>query len=86
MRTLTNKQFCAQLRKAKVIAMREYPSQWCISNACREAGIQISTVSTFDKGGKWQNVSFIWVRYIAKSKEDIAALFDNSIRDLGEEP
>ena len=82
---MTNKQFCARLRKAKKLAVRRYPSPWCIYDASKEAEIALGTNAIFDKGGDWQHMSNSWVRK-AKSKSDIARVFDNSIRNLGEEP
>ena len=77
---LTNKEFCARLRKAKKLAVRDYPYFLCIYDACKEAKIPLYKRAFFDVGS-----STHWVLG-AKSKEDIAAVFDNSIRNLGEEP
>ena len=65
---MTNKEFCARLRKAKKLAMDSYPTRWCIYKAGK--------VAIFDEGGFWES----WY------KKDIADVFDNSIRNLGEEP
>ena len=82
---MTNKEFCARLRKAKKIAVRRYPSSWCIYYACNDAGIALGLVAIFDEGGDWQ-MSNSWVALKAAHRSDIAAVFDNSIRSLGEEP
>ena len=83
---LTNEQFCARLRKAKKIALRNYPNFWCIADACNSARILLGKVAIFDEDGVWSQWSSGWVYGIANSSDDIAAVFDNSIRDLGEEP
>lgn len=83
---ISNKQFCARLRKAKKTAVRLYPHHWCIYNACRSANVNLGIVAIFDKHGVWQHLSSNWVISKAKSPADIAAVFDNSIRALGEEP
>ena len=82
---MTNKEFCARLRKAKKLAVRRYPNSWCIYDGCYKAGLilGVDAIFEFDEGS---NTSSFWVQRVARSKKDIAAVFDNSIRNLGEEP
>ena len=82
---MTNKEFCARLRKAKKLAVHLYPSPWCIYHGCNSAGLGLGKCSIFDSY-EWVGMSSLWVGWNAKSKDDIAAVFDNSIRALGEEP
>jgi len=83
---MTNKQFCARLRDAKKIAVYLYPQDWCIYDACKILEITLGRHAIFDKRGVWQHRSKDWVCRKAKSSDDISAVFDNSIRALGEEP
>ena len=83
---MTNKEFCARLRKAKKLAAKDSHYQWTIFDACDAAGISLRGDAIFDKGGFYENQSVNWVQYEAKSKDHIAAVFDNSIRALGEKP
>lgn len=86
----TNQQFCEQLRKAKVRALRGYDNrlfaQWCISDACCSVDLIFGVNAIFDEGGKYENASVGWIYRQAKSPDDITAVFDNSIRSLGETP
>lgn len=78
---MTNKEFCARLRKAKKLAVSLYPKHSCIFYACLKAKIPLHKVAFFDVGS-----TIDWVRFGAKSPADIAAVFDNSIRNLSEKP
>lgn len=82
---MTNKEFCACLRKAKKLAVRRYPNSWCIYDGCDKAGLILGADAIFDSC-EMLRMSSSWVRWDAKSKGDIARVFDNSIRALGEEP
>jgi len=81
---MTNKQFCARLRRAKKIAMKYYPSLACINIGCADAGIRWVGIANAQIMGN--KPMWCWVEDHAKSKKDIAAVFDNSIKNLGEEP
>ena len=83
---MTNKEFCARLRKAKKLAAKNWHYQWTIYDACAAAGISYGDVAIFDEGGLYENRSVEWVYREAKSKNDIAKVFDASIRALGEKP
>ena len=83
---ISNKEFCARLRDAKEIAAFLYPHDWCIYDACKISGIKLGIIAIFDKRGVWEHRSKDWVGRKAKCRADISAVFDNSIRNLGEEP
>ena len=83
---MTNKEFCARLRKAKKLAVRDYPYAGCIYTACRAVGIHFEINSTFGNRRSWNKQPVSWVYSRANSKDDIARVFDESIRALGEEP
>ena len=83
---MTNKEFCARLRKAKKLAMKHGHYQWTILDACAAINLDLGIIAIFDEGGPYESRSVDWVYHEANSKDDIAAVFDNSIRNLGEEP
>ena len=84
---MTNKEFCARLRKAKKLAVGiYYQLEWGIYYACDDVGIYFEINATFDKSGTWENRSRSWCFEVAKSKDDIAEVFNASIRNLGEKP
>ena len=81
---MTNKKFCARLRRAKKQAVLLYIHRNPIFYGCLACGITLGSNAIFDKGGDWESWSDGWVE--GRSCDDIAAVFDNSIRNLGEEP
>jgi len=81
---ISNKQFCARLRRAKKLAVLLYLDPYCIFYGCLVCGIFLGSDAIFDKGGDWEYWSDGWAQ--GRSCADIAAVFDNSIRALGEEP
>jgi len=81
---ISNKEFCARLRKAKKMAVQLYPDPGCIFYGGLACGISLGSNAIFDKGGDWESWSDGWVE--GRSCDDIVAVFDNSIRNLGEEP
>ena len=83
---MTNKEFCARLRKAKKLAVRSGYYPCVISDACASANLALGRVAIFDEGGLYENWLSGWVYHETTSLDDIAAVFDNSIRNLGEEP
>ena len=83
---MTNKEFCARLRKAKKLAVQHEHYQWTILDACAATNLVLGIIAIFDEGGPYEGRSVDWVYHEAKSSDDIAAVFNNSIRALGEEP
>ena len=81
---MTNAEFIVCLRKAKKIAMKLYPDDLCIFNACV---IAFSVPIGWDgdchfvwPDGKLGSSRY-WVEGHCKSRADIALVFDNSIAD-----
>lgn len=86
---MTNKEFCKRLREAKEIACAIYAKNahdLCIARACMIAGLSWYANCTFDKDGEYDSLSNWWVTLNARSTADIARVFDESIRALGEKP
>ena len=84
---MTNKEFCKRLRIAKKIAVKNYPREACIALACDRAGIawwKTSHACNAEIEGAYN--TYEWVHDHAKSTADIARVFDESIRALGEKP
>ena len=81
---MTSALFIKRLRKAKKIAMKLYPDEFCIFEACVFAfnfsrGWDSNYHFTWPDGdiGGYSN----WVHNHCKSRADIALVFDNSIAD-----
>ena len=84
---LTNKQFCARLRKAKKLAAERYPNGWfSIYEACCDVGIYLGENASFGHNGGGPLESFYYEIHEAESFANIARVFDASIRNLGQEP
>ena len=84
---MTNKKFCARLRKAKKLAAKRYPDDWfSIYEACCYVGIYLGGNASFGHNGGGLLESFYYEINLAGCPADIAKVFDASIRALGEEP
>ena len=85
---MTNKEFCKRLRKAKKIARGIYATHrrpYCIIWACRAAELDNSLDYEFvDYDNDKSSIG--WVENHTKSFADIARVFNESIRALGEKP
>jgi len=81
---VTNAEFIVRLRKAKKIAMKLYPDEFCILTACQS---EFNFALTWNRSCAFvwptgqQTTSMCWVEDHCKSPADIALVFDNSIAD-----
>ena len=82
---MTNAEFIVRLRKAKKIAMKLYPDDLCIFDACIRAfdlhKNNWNKDCTFVWPGGNPASSCYWVQGYCDSPADIALVFDNSIAD-----
>ena len=82
---MTNALFIKRLRKAKKIAMKLYPDNLCIFDACiRAFDLRCNNWNEdcmFVWPGGSPASSCYWVVDHCKSRADIALVFDNSIAD-----
>lgn len=84
---MTNKEFIRRLRKAKVEALRLWPDSFCIFRALDRNNLLLHDICMFFIPGKiGSQSSRNWVREYAKSPDDIAHVFDESIKALGGKP
>lgn len=90
---LSNKEFCARLRKAKLRAVslfrvRNSSNVYCIYDACEENGLffnlTVGSNCTFTHPD--YRVSSYWVFDRAENVKDIRRVFNMSIKALGEKP
>lgn len=88
---MTKAEWIARLRKAKVRALELYPDWWCIIDATSENGIIWS--SDDSRNAKFsldvesrQTSSVGWMSETEPTREQVALVFDESIRLAGGEP
>jgi len=88
---MTKAEWISRLRKAKVLALELYPDWWCIADAAHQKEIiwidQKSCNAKFSFGPDFPQTSSVeWMCGVKPSREQVALVFDESIRLAGGEP
>lgn len=86
MTSKANKEFIEKLRKAKKLALEKYTDDFRILDACGAVGWGWKHNCTFGKGTKYDSTSGMFLREQGNTPENVASVFDESIRALGGKP
>lgn len=81
---VTKQDWIDALTKAKKGALERYPDRFCIAVACERNEITWGENCTFNECGRYENRSLNWIREKSPSREEVAAVFDNSIQLIKE--
>lgn len=82
---MTNKEFIEKLRQAKKLAMEKYSDRWRVWSACHDVGL-IAWNSFSEPWDVYINGSAAFLAEQGNTAENVARVFDESIKALGGKP